>query len=62
MLRHGPKLLPEIMLQRCNAFDNYRKIFNISRTKSQKLNDSSLVLLLSLPNQLKPGVKSRMKI
>ena len=34
---------------------SYRKISNISRTKSQNLNDSRLVLLLSLPNPLKPG-------
>ena len=35
----------------------YRKISNISRTTSQNLNDSCLVLQLSLPNPLKPGVK-----
>ena len=40
----------------------YRKISNISRTKSQNLNDSRLVLHLSLPNLLEPGVKLRMKI
>ena len=32
------------------------KIFNISRTKSQNLNVSRLVLLLFLCNSLKPGV------
>ena len=37
---------------------NYRKISNIRRTKSQNLNDSHLVLKSSLPNPLKPGVKS----
>ena len=31
---------------------------NISRTESQNLNVSRLVLMLSLPNPLKPGVKS----
>ena len=41
---------------------NYRQISNISRTKSQNLNDSSLVLQLPLPNPLKPCVKSRMKM
>ena len=41
---------------------NYRKISNIRRTKSPNLNVSRLVLLLSLPNPTKPGVKSRMKI
>ena len=40
----------------------YRKISNIRRTNSQNLNDSHLVLQSSLPNPLKPGVKSRMKI
>ena len=40
----------------------YRKFSNISRTKSQNLNDSCLVLQLSLTNPLKPGVKWRMKM
>ena len=40
----------------------YRKIFNIRHTKSQHLNVSRLVLQLSLPNPLKPGVMSRMKM
>ena len=40
----------------------YCEISNISRTKSQYLNDSRLVLQLSLPNPLKPGVKSWMKM
>ena len=38
----------------------YRKVSNIRRTKFQNLND--LVLKSSLPNPLKPGVKSRMKM
>ena len=38
----------------------YRKISNIKPTKSQNSNDSHLVLQSSLPNPLKPGVKSRM--
>ena len=42
--------------------DRYRKISNISHTKSQSLNDSHLVLQSFLPNPLRPGVKSRMKI
>ena len=41
---------------------NYRQISYISRTKSQNLNVSRLVLQFSLHNQLKPGVKSRMKM
>ena len=40
----------------------YRKISNIRRNKSQNLKDPRLVLQLSFPNSLKPGVKSRMKI
>ena len=42
--------------------ENYRKIFNITRTKSPNLNVSRLVLQLSLPNPMKPDVKSRMKM
>ena len=34
----------------------YRKISKISRTKSPNLNVPSLVLQLSLPNPIKPGV------
>ena len=37
------------------------QISNVSHTKSQNLNLSHLILQLSLPNSLKPGVKSRMK-
>ena len=40
----------------------YRQISNMRGTKSQSLNDSHLVLKSSLPNPLKPGVKSRMKM
>ena len=40
----------------------YCKISNIRRTKSQNLYVSGLVLQLSLANQLKSGVKSRMKM
>ena len=36
---------------------HYRKISKIRRTKSQNLNDSRLVLHLSLHNLLKPDVK-----
>ena len=41
---------------------HYRQVSNISHTKSQHINGSRLVLQLSLPNPLKPGVKSRMKM
>ena len=43
-------------------FSKYRKISNIRHIKSQNLNDPRLVLQFSLPNPLKPGVKSRMKM
>ena len=38
----------------------YRQNSNTSRTKSQNLNVSRLVL--SVPNPLKPGVKSKMEM
>ena len=41
---------------------NYRKTSSMSRTKSQNLNVSNLVLQFSLLNPLKPGVKLRMKM
>ena len=41
---------------------SYCEISDIRRTKFQNLNISRLVLQLSLPNPLGPGVKSRMKI
>ena len=40
----------------------YRQTSNISSTKSHHLNVSRLVLQLSMPNPLKPDVKSRMKM
>ena len=40
----------------------YRKVSNIRHTNSQNLNDSRLVLELSVPNSLKPSVKSIMKM
>ena len=40
----------------------YRQTFNIRRNKCQNLNVSLLLLWVSLPNALKPGVKSRMKM
>ena len=45
-----------------NVFRNYRKTSCISRTKSPNLDVSCLVLQLSLPNPLKPGVKLRTKM
>ena len=43
-------------------FITYRKISNIRRTQNQNLTDSRLIMQLPLPNPLKPGVKSRMKM
>ena len=40
----------------------YRKLSNISGTKSQNLDDFRLVLPLSLLNPLKTGVKETMKM
>ena len=40
----------------------YRKTSSISRTKSQNLNVSRLVLWLSSPDPLKSGAKSIMKM
>ena len=43
-------------------YDMYRKVSNIRRTKCHNLNDSRLVLQLSVSNPLKPSVKSIMKM
>ena len=40
----------------------YRQFSNISCTQPQNINVSHLVMLLSLPNPLKPGVRLKMKI
>ena len=40
----------------------YRQVSNIRRTKSQHLRNYRTVLRLSLPNPLKPDVKSSMKM
>ena len=40
----------------------YHQTSNISHTLQQNFNASRLVLQLSLPNPLKPGNKSRMKM
>ena len=45
-----------------DSIDYYRKISSIRHTESHTLNVSCLVLQLSVPNHLKPGVKSRMKM
>ena len=45
-----------------HGFIDYHKVSNIRRIKSPNLNVSRLVVQLSLPNPMKPGVKSRMKM
>ena len=40
----------------------YRQFSNIRRSQSPNINISRLILQLSLPNPLKPGVKLRMKM
>ena len=44
------------------GWNHYWQVSNIRRTKSQHSNDSRTVFRLSLPNPLKPDVKSRMKM
>ena len=45
-----------------SLFFTYREVSNIRRTKYRHLKESRTVLRLSLPNPLKPDVKSRMKM
>ena len=45
-----------------SSMNEYRQVSNIRRTKSQHIKDCRTVLRLSLPNPLKPDVKSRMKM
>ena len=51
-------LLWTLMMHTCM----YRKVSNIRRTQNQNLNNYRLNMQLPLPNPLKPGVKSRMKM
>ena len=48
--------------QQCIVVNSYRKTSGISRTKSQNLIVSCILLQLSSLNPLKPGVKLRMKM
>ena len=52
----GPNVLLSMIIQ------HYHQISNISRTQSQNVNVFRLILQLPLPNPLKPGVKSGMKM
>ena len=58
----GCKVWVFFMKTYCVTAGEYRQVSNIRRTKSQHLKDSRSVLRLSLPNPLKPDVKSRIKI
>ena len=67
MLEHSQSSVKVIGIQshlykELAAIYMYRQVSNIRRTKSQHLKDSRTVLRLSLPNPLKPVVKSRMKM
>ena len=53
---------PQLYTGRICENRKYRKIFSIRHTNSQNLSGSRLVLQLSLPNPLKPSVKSKMKM
>ena len=52
----------ELNHQQICVIDKYHKISNISCTTSPNFNVSRLVVQVSLPNPMKPGVKSRMKM
>ena len=54
----------QAVTESCDAasHNKYRQVSNIRRTQSRHLKDSHTVLRLSLPNPLKPDVKSRMKM
>ena len=52
----------EIVFEHVLGDGSVKEISNISRTKSPNFHVSRLVLQLSLPNPMKPGVKSRMKM
>ena len=55
-------IIQSLRIIRNGPGEEYRKISNIRRTKSPNLNASLLAVQLSLPNPIKPGVKSRMKM
>ena len=51
-----------VQFPRHKCYVYYRKTSSISRTKSQNLNVSCILLQLSSLNLLKPGVQLRMKM
>ena len=58
----NPTSLQDVYVTKKAERGNYRKTSNLRCTKSQNLNDSRLVLQLSLPNPLKLDVRLRMKM
>ena len=56
------KLFYVAIILQINGYLKYRQISNIRHTKSKNWNVCRLILQLSLPYPLKPGVKSRMKM
>ena len=67
VLRYGAILIDRVLyhicqIMLCTVSKIYRKISNVSRSKSQNVNVSCLVMQLSLRNLLKPCVKSRKKM
>ena len=59
---HFINVLPDGAIDFILEKNTYSKISNISHTQSPNINVSHLVLQLSVPNPLKPGVKLRMKM
>ena len=57
-----PSLVNQCGLQRLQRRRYYLKVSNIRRIKCQNVNDSRLVLQLSMLNPQKPSVKSIMKM
>ena len=55
-------LLTQWLINSIAFVSEYRQISNIRRAKSQNLNVSHVILQLSLPKSIEPGVKSRMKM
>ena len=59
----GTNEADDIFLQEIRIiFIVYHQTSNIRHTISPNFNVSGIILQLSLPNPLKPGVKSRMKM
>ena len=62
LLTHFQVFMIIIYVVDYTTYKTYRKISNISRSKSPNLNVPRLVLLLYLTKLLMPGIKLRMKM